>query len=103
LVPLETAVLALRPDLQVDAASTGPAGFEVEELSHRLPLVRLMPLAVSTVATREVTPDGELLAQFRLMRLRYSAKLRRPAGRSVPRAQLQGKAGIDSEPAHTPE
>jgi hypothetical protein len=100
---LETAAQALRPDFEVHAASKRPAGFELEELSYRLPAVSWMPLAVSTVATREVAPDGELLAQFRLMRLRYSAKLRRPAGRSVPRAQLQRKAGIDSEPAHTPE
>jgi len=100
---LETAAQALRPDFELDLASQRPAGFEVGELSYRLPAVSWMPLAVSRVATREVTPDGELLAQFRLMRLRYSAKLRRPAGRSVPRAQLQRKAGIDGEPAHTPE
>jgi hypothetical protein len=100
---LETAAQALRPDFEVDAESKRPAGSEVEELSYRLPAVSWMPSAVSMVATREVTPDDELLAQFHLRRLRYSAKLRRPAGPSVPRAQLQRKAGIDSEPAHTPE
>jgi hypothetical protein len=102
-VQQETAAQALRPDFEVDAASKRPAGFEVEELSYRLPAVSLLPLAGSTAATREVTGDGELLARFRLTRLRYSAKLRRPAGRPVPRAQLQGKAGIDSELAHTLE
>jgi hypothetical protein len=99
----ETAAPALRPDFEVEAASKRPAGFEVEGLSYRLPAVRLMLLAALTVATREVTRHGGLLAQFRLMRRRYSATLRRPAGRSVARAQLQRKAGIDSEPAHTPE
>src|SRR4029077_12715791 len=100
---LETAAQALRPGFEVDAASKQPAGFEVVERSYPLPAVSWMPRAGSTAATREVTPDGELLAQFRPMRLHNSAKLRRPAGRSVPRAQLQRKAGIDSELAHTPE